>query len=276
MRITVALVPPAELTSSPAAAIVIDVLRATTTLTTVVERGAQPVFVTASVAAARAYRQARPRTLLLGESAGITLPDADLGNSPVAASETCFDDTAIVACTTNGTVAIVSAITAPLVLLGCLRNATAAAREAFAAAPSSGDGVAIVCAGGDGGGSIAQEDALVAGLFVAVIERLARDNGRAAELDAGAETAASLLRARQLDGDDRAAAWYRQLAGTASGIHLRAIGRADDVAYAAEVDATAVVPRVLTTTDDRTLVEVGSAVAAHARLARTMLAVACN
>lgn len=276
MRITVAPVPPSEFAWSPAAAIIIDVLRATTTLTTVLERGAQPVFVTASADAAREYRHARPGTLFLGQSAGITLADADLGNSPVVASQACLDATAVVAYTTNGTAAIASATTVSLVLLGCLRNATAVARESFDASLSSPSGVAIVCAGARGGSSIARDDLLVAGLLAVKLERLARVTGGAVVLDAGAKSAVELVRAAGLDGDNSAVAWRRQLAHTESGLHLRAIGRDDDVAYAAEVDASTMVPRVLSTTAGGALVEVGSGAAMRARLATSMQAVACN
>lgn len=234
------------------------------------------MFVAGSVPAAHGYGRARPGTLRLGESAGITLLDADLGNSPVAAGVTCFDDTAVVASTTNGTAAIVSVTSASLGLLGRPRNATAAARAAFEASLSSGDGVAIVRAGADGGSSVAQKDVLVAGFLVAKPERLACAYGRDPVIGAGAESAVSLVRAAQLDGDNGATAWYQLLAGTTSGIHLRALGRDGDIAYAADVDATTVVPRVLTTTEDGTLVEVGSAAVLHAGVDTSMLAVPCS
>lgn len=61
--------------------IVIDILRATTTLTTLLEYGAVEVLVAPNADAAREEKRRDPGALLLGEIGGLRPDDFDLGNS---------------------------------------------------------------------------------------------------------------------------------------------------------------------------------------------------
>ena len=82
MEIRVAMLPWLAGDVSEAVCIVVDVLRATTCIATLFDRGCPRVYVAASHESARAF--ARPRGLILcGESGGYRVPDFDYGNSPV-------------------------------------------------------------------------------------------------------------------------------------------------------------------------------------------------
>lgn len=143
-------------------ALVIDVLRATTTATTFLECGAAGVVFAPSREAALAQRgRGAAEVLLAGERGGLRLDGFDLGNSPLEAAASPCQGRRAVMNTSNGTdAAHVVAAHAEQVMLACLRNAGAAARAAQA---SSGH-VTIVCAGTDH--QIGLDDAYTAGVLV--------------------------------------------------------------------------------------------------------------
>lgn len=139
-------------------AVVIDVLRATTTATAALRGGYGVVHVAASRDAARRLRG--PGRVLAGEERGLRPPDFDLGNSPREMEPARGDE--LVLATTNGAPAVVAAADmAPTVLLGCLWNLDAVLAHLRAA---DVDRVLVVCSGTDGG--VAVEDVFVAGLIV--------------------------------------------------------------------------------------------------------------
>jgi 2-phosphosulfolactate phosphatase len=245
MRIQVALVPDL-LPDTPAArgvCIVIDILRATTTLTTLLEYGAARVLVAPQVNEARALRAADPAALLLGEIGGLRPHDFDYGNSPHELMPTRVIGRRAICHTTNGTAAIRAAIAAPLTLLGCLRNATAVVEHAHAVAREQGVPLTIVCSGGGGGRAFALDDTLVAGELVALAAALANAAGQYPELDEAAAAALTLHRAA-FDATTRpdAARWALALAETNAGRHLTELRLGADIPFCAQVDATRIVP----------------------------------
>lgn len=145
-------------------ALVIDVLRATTTATTFLEHGADAVVFAPSPEVAFARRQhpaSGTRTLLAGERGGIRLEGFDLGNSPLDAQAGSWAGHTLVMNTTNGTAAAhTAAQAADHILLACLRNAPAAAARALA---REGD-ITIVCSGTDA--QVSLDDCYTAGVLV--------------------------------------------------------------------------------------------------------------
>lgn len=245
MRIQVSLVPQL-LPAAPAArgvCIVIDVLRATTTLTTLLEYGAAQVLVASQASEARALRGADPLALLLGEIGGLRPPDFDYGNSPHELVPARVAGRRAICSTTNGTAAIRAAIAAPLTLLGCLRNATAVVAHAHAAARERDVPLTIVCSGGGGGRAFALDDTLVAGELVARAIESALAAGTSPDLDEAADAALTLYRAT-FGGDVRpdAARWTTALAETSAGQHLIGLGLGVDIPFCAQIDATRAVP----------------------------------
>jgi 2-phosphosulfolactate phosphatase len=136
--------------------VVVDVIRATTTLCVLFERGCQQVYVAGSVAGARqagARLAVRPLPpLLAGEIGGVAPPGFDYGNSPAEIGALDMAGRVVVFATTNGTRALHACRGGAGVLAGALRNASAVARTAVTLAsaiqppagePTAGPGAAI-------------------------------------------------------------------------------------------------------------------------------------
>jgi 2-phosphosulfolactate phosphatase len=138
-------------------AVVIDVLRATSTATQALAAGYRRVLCVGSVQAARELRS--PGRVLAGERHCVKPPGFDQGNSPSEARERRGDE--FVLATTNGAPTIVAAVAyAPTVLLACLLNLDAVVMELLGRADPHEPDLQIVCSGTDG--AVALED--VAGL----------------------------------------------------------------------------------------------------------------
>ncbi|HEX5583313.1 2-phosphosulfolactate phosphatase [Gaiella sp.] len=155
MRVHVAFTPD-EAAGAPTG-VVIDVIRATSTICQALDAGYERVWCAAEVDDARALRG--PGVTLGGERLGVRIDGFDLGNSPREYLEPRTPTLAI--STTNGTRAIVTAAArCERVLIASLLN-LAAVTEAAAA---HGEDVAVFCAGVKG--AFALDDAYVAGRIV--------------------------------------------------------------------------------------------------------------
>lgn len=202
-----------------ATAVVIDVLRATTTITTALASGYERVLVAGGLDQARALR-AEGR-VLAGELKCERPPDFDLGNSPEETLEPRGPE--LILATTNGAPAIVGAVAAcDEVLLACLHNEDAVVH---ALAASTGD-ILILCAGTNG--SVTVEDTYLAGRLSAALGGPKTDAARIAEAVAAAYP----------DPIDA-------LEVSAGAEQLRLVGLGSDVAFCAQVSTTTVVPRVV-------------------------------
>jgi 2-phosphosulfolactate phosphatase len=217
--------------------IVVDVLRASSTIVTMLERGAQEVLLAPTVEEARSLHQELPDYLLCGEEGGLPPPGFDYGNSPSEFNALDLKGQRGILCTSNGTRAILAAAGAPLVLVGCLLNATAVASAAWKEATARGLAIAVVCAGEEGGSAFAEEDGLGAGAILDVIVDTARR--RSAALELTDETRAALEYYRTQRGREEAA-----LQETAHGRDLLALGLGQDLAFCARRDRFAAVPRL--------------------------------
>jgi 2-phosphosulfolactate phosphatase len=151
--------------------VVIDVIRATSTICQALASGYERVLCAAEVDEARALRDSDRRVTLGGERLGVRIEGFDLGNSPREYLEPRSPVLAIT--TTNGTRAIVTAAArCDRVLIASLLNLGAVVDAAQAA----GDDVAVFCAGVKG--AFALDDAYVAGR---VAEGLGGERSDAAE-----------------------------------------------------------------------------------------------
>ncbi|KAA1260266.1 putative 2-phosphosulfolactate phosphatase [Rubripirellula obstinata] len=164
MQITTSLSPHDPLPSlSVDVAIVIDVLRATTVMTTAMASGANQITTVAEISEAFAIAQnAQTRPLLCGERHCKPIDGFDFGNSPSDYVRSTVGDRNLVLTTTNGTQAIVRNESARQMLAVSFLNLSATAMEVAHA-----NTVHLVCAGTNG--SISGEDVLLAG---AVVEKL--------------------------------------------------------------------------------------------------------
>ena len=159
MRVHVAFTP-GEATRVPIG-IVVDVLRATSTIVQAVDAGYSTIYCCAEVEEAQALREELGDAVLGGERGGDALPGFDLGNSPLEYLEPRAET--LVLTTTNGTRAVVqAAANCDLVLVGSMLNLRAVA----AAARERGEDVEVVCAGLRG--SYSEDDAYCAGRIAAL------------------------------------------------------------------------------------------------------------
>lgn len=158
-------------------AVVIDALRATTTIAALMDAGASSVSAVSDIGQARDMASASD-ALLAGEVHGLPPEGFDLGNSPVEALEADVRGRDVVLYTTNGTRALCSA-KADVVVAGALTNLAAVA--GFAARYET---IHVVCAGNNAGTRFALEDFAVAGALAALLhpssERTPSDEARVA------------------------------------------------------------------------------------------------
>jgi 2-phosphosulfolactate phosphatase len=208
-------------------AVVVDVLRATSTITLALASGYERVLVTGSIDEARALRA--DDRVLAGEVRCARAPGFDLGNSP---EETRTPrGTELVLATTNGAPAIVaSAAVAGEVLVASMLNLAAVAAQI------DGGDVLLVCAGTDGRVSI--EDVYLAGRLSAALDGPHSDAAHVAEAVAAAH--ATPLAA---------------LEASAGAIGLRREGLASDIAFCAQESIVEIVPRLTGTSDGIAIIE---------------------
>lgn len=148
-------------------AVVIDVLRASTTIVTALEHGSSGIRTTTSISSAIVEaNRCHPRALLGGEREGVLIEGFDLGNSPSEYSRLAVENRSIVMTTTNGTAALDHCQQSAEVFLGAMINRRAVANtvELLSQRMEPFD-VHLVCAGTDGEPS--DEDELTAGGILA-------------------------------------------------------------------------------------------------------------
>jgi 2-phosphosulfolactate phosphatase len=172
MRVHVAFTP-AEAKSAPVG-IVVDVLRATSTIAQVLASGYERVYSCAEIGQALALRNELGEGLLGGERNAVKIEGFDVGASPREFVGEPRDRTVIFS-TTNGTRAILEAAArCEEVLLGSLLNLDAVA----AAARERGNDVLLLCAGFHG--TFALDDAYCAGRIVQLLGGEPTDSSKAA------------------------------------------------------------------------------------------------
>ncbi len=154
----------------PDAAVVIDVLRATTTIAWSLQNGAEAIQAFADLGELEAAAAAWPadRCLRAGERGGKRVEGYDLGNSPLAVTPELVTGKRIFISTTNGTRSLQAVRPVPLLLTACLPNRTAVARRLVEA---GAERVWIVGSGWEGDYSL--EDSLAAGAVASAATELA-------------------------------------------------------------------------------------------------------
>lgn len=211
-------------------AVLIDVLRASTVLATLLASGANRIYAVGSVSDAFELKDRTPGALLCGERGGFPVEGFDHGNSPVAFAEMDLSGRTIVLTTTNGTRAAEAASASFALLAASLVNISAVA-ESIVRLSESADGelrnIKIVCSGTNDRYSI--DDVYAAGLLCRKISaskavNALSDSARAASIVASGD-------ARDL------------ISGSSHARYLREHGLVADVEYALAVDTNRTVPR---------------------------------
>ena len=215
-------------------AVVIDVLRASTTIVTALFHGAAGVLPVLGVADARAA--AHGGRLLGGERGGVRIEGFDLGNSPLEYAAERVRGRSLVVTTTNGTAALHACRGAREILIGAIVNRAAVA-EAARRLARHGLEVHLVCAGTDG--AVSAEDVLAAGAILDAASAAGPDD----VLDPAALEARGFFRRVAADGDVPAAlvAEFRRSPG---GANLVDLGMQADLPACAAIDSLPLVPRL--------------------------------
>jgi 2-phosphosulfolactate phosphatase len=169
---------PIEITTSHAQTddiyIIIDVIRATTTMAVMFDQGAARVFAAASVEQAREAAQKRPGRLLCGERNVMPLPGFDYGNSPYQFSQVDLTGREMILTTTNGTRAFYACPEDATRLAGSFYNAHAVVLHALKLAQERTGNISLVCSGELG--YFALDDATCAGYLALELQRLATEH----------------------------------------------------------------------------------------------------
>ena len=208
-------------------AVIIDVLRATTTIAAALSRGAVAVYPVADLEAARRRAQEGDGMILGGERGGLPPEGFHAGNSPLEYTAELVSDSTIVFTTTNGTLAISRALAAGAsgLATGALVNAAAVSRWAV----ERGASLTLICAGTEE--RVTLEDAVGAGCIIAEVACIAPD----------VELTDAAVAARQL-WPRYAGEPMRSFADSAHGRRLLELGFGADLRYCAAVNRLSVTP----------------------------------
>ncbi len=211
-------------------AVVIDLLRASTTITRALDSGATRVVAFAEPGDALEAREAYPGCVLGGERGGLKIEGFDLGNSPAEYTPERVSGKTVLFTTTNGTRAALRCAQASEILFGCFANLSAmVARLGASEMP-----VHVVCAGTNAQAS--QEDCLCAGAII--------DGLSAAGRPLASDDQALMMRTlwRGVRASEKAI--RDAMLASRGGRNLLPLGFAADVELCTRRDTSGVVPRM--------------------------------
>lgn len=206
--------------------IVLDIFRATTSMTTALANKCRRIIPVLSVEDAYSQAEKQGSVLFAGERKSIKIDGFNFGNSPYEFSADKVQNQTIVMTTTNGTVAVKATEGSFRTFIGAFINASAVCQKAS----QCGKDVLIVCAGTDRLFSL--EDALCAGLLV---KKLLTGGNTKPVLTDSAQ--AALLLYNQTHGKLAEVA-----INSRNGKRLYDLGLTDDVEYCFKTDMFAIVP----------------------------------
>ncbi len=219
--------------SVPDCAIAVDVLRATSTIATVLHAGAEAVQVFSDMDQLMQLSADWPaeKRLRAGERGGAKVEGCDLGNSPLDCTPERVKDCRLFISTTNGTRALQRIESAPSVLAAALINRQAVVNYLLETNPET---VWIVSSGWEGSYSL--EDTVCAGAIADGL--LTRSNISPKELAGNDEAIAALALYRH---------WQDDLIGlmhhASHGQRLLRLNCHEDLKYCSQTDILEVVPR---------------------------------
>ena len=218
--------------------IVVDVLRATTTICTALKNGCHSVLPQPSVEAARqAHAEFVGDALIGGERGGKIVDGFHSGNSPLEYTSEFISGKTLILATTNGTVAMERCRQADRVLIGSMVNLGAVAKAVEDVAQ-----VTVLCSGTDR--IITSEDVLFAGAFMdRLILYRTESNKPIGTLRDTTKLAVDHWSATKhaIENGKSLANFFRLAQG---GINLVKIGHDADIVFASQIDTVPVVPEL--------------------------------
>lgn len=215
--------------------IVIDVIRATSSLTVIASKKPESIILTTTIGKAnKIASQQRVHPLLCGERKGLPPEGFDFGNSPAEYFKADLAGKTVIFTSSNGTRAVADLLVAPKVLLGCFLNAGKVAKEAYNYAAANNLDILLVCAGREE--KFAIDDAYCAGYLVSRIVSSIPSDFEFTLAD-GAQAALGILGYYR---DDK-----RLLEMSGAGKNVIEIGLAQDLTFLLQRDLIEVVPELI-------------------------------
>jgi 2-phosphosulfolactate phosphatase len=213
-------------------AIAIDVLRATSTIATALEAGAEGVQVFSDLQTLISVSESwdPAHRILVGERGGKTVEGFDMGNSPLDCTPERVKQSRLFMSTTNGTRALECIRSAPIVLTAAFINREAVVKFLVQHQPE-----AVWLVGSGWEGSYALEDTGCAG---AVIEGVLNYSGLSLNELAGNDEAVASVALYQNFKDDLVSLFKH----ASHGKRLLGLGNHEDLEYCARLDALKVLP----------------------------------
>ncbi len=209
------------------AVVVIDSLRATSTMLTAFENGCAGFIPVATIEEARelAANLKDPNVLLGGERGAKPLEGFHVGNSPRDYSSGKVRGKIVIMTTTNGTRALVAAQKAEEVFIGAFLNLSAVCRRLR----ESGRDVIIACSGEKN--LFCLEDFVCGGGIIACLGR-----------DGGAPLLTDAARAARILHEHFSPDICAMLEGSEWGQYLNGVGLGEDVRICAQIDSSRLTP----------------------------------
>lgn len=215
-------------------AVILDILRASTTIVHALANGAKCVIPTLTVDDAVTIAATYPNRaefILGGEREGVLIDGFDHDNNPFAYNREVVQDKTVIFTTTNGTKALLRAAEADRVLIGSFVNLQAVV-DVLAVDKRP---IHLVCAGTKG--KITTEDCLCAG---AIIDRLLQEFGR--RDDDLIDDQAQLALAKYLQSSTSEEDFRRAMRNSYGGRNCRRLGFDTQIDRAATFDLFEIVP----------------------------------
>ena len=199
--------------------VVIDILRATSTITTIIDNGAKALI--AVVDEANALKYKNEDYLIGGERNGETISGFDFGNSPFHYKKNLVKDKTIILTTTNGTKCIEMSSNASDVVIGSFLNLSAVANYL----KNKDKDIVLFCAGWKD--KVNLEDSLFAGALAQKLTNAELDDSTLLCLDAFEMSGKNLIKTLQKSNHFQ---------------RLERKGVIRDIEYCCKLDTTNIVP----------------------------------
>jgi 2-phosphosulfolactate phosphatase len=211
--------------------VILDVLRASTTIIMALNNGAREIIPVASIESAVKISGSLfgEVTLRGGERNGKMIKGFNLGNSPLEYNETAVKGKSIIYCTTNGSVAMAKSRYARTLAIGAFVNLS----KIVDFIQEENKDFLFICAGRlNSVGHFSIEDAVCAGM---IVQKLLKNESQKIELSDSAKAANALYKSfgRSI---------VKMLRTSEHGKYLNEIGFGEDLKVCAAIDTIPVIP----------------------------------
>lgn len=216
--------------------IIIDVLRASTTMTIALTNGAKEIIPADNVSTAAMIAKGTGNSLLCGERGGKIVEGFDLGNSPLEYSKEVVKEKVLVFSTTNGTSSVVKAKYAKNCVIACFVNLS----EIVKCVRLLEDDVTLICSGKLN--NFCLEDVICAGVIIEQVNKLQAKNNKYVLGDselAAIELAKSFVLEKDLPSAKKILKMFRN---TEHGKYLVSLGLDKDLSVCSKVDSYPFLP----------------------------------